>query len=140
MTMISTSFIDELLKRTISAFLVEGPESKLLLDGFGAPLGTFSSRIKMAIALGLLNRDEAKDTDILRTIRNDFAHRVHISFSDSSIKDRCLNLQLAAKDYGSVTVNTRTRFLSSATAIILNLTNRAHYASLERLTSRSWGA
>jgi mannitol operon repressor len=36
------SFIDELLRRTLLAYLIEGKVSKTLIDGFNAPLGTFA--------------------------------------------------------------------------------------------------
>lgn len=45
-----------------------------LVEGFNAPLGTFSSRIKAAYALGLLTKDQFLDLERLRKIRNEFAH------------------------------------------------------------------
>ncbi|OOG87040.1 hypothetical protein B0E41_04845 [Hydrogenophaga sp. A37] len=45
-----------------------------LIDGFNAPLGTFSSRIKAAYAMGLITKDQFIDLERLRKIRNEFAH------------------------------------------------------------------
>ncbi|MBC8040763.1 MAG: transcriptional regulator [Opitutaceae bacterium] len=45
-----------------------------LIEGFNAPLGTFSSRIKAAYAIGLITKDQFLDLERLRKIRNEFAH------------------------------------------------------------------
>jgi hypothetical protein len=136
--LIATSFIDELLRRTIRSFLVECPATDLPLSGFNAPLGTFSARAAAVTALGLLHEAEARDIDRLRKVRNRFAHQVHASFADQSVSDICAQLELAAQDYSDVKVAARGRFVTSATAVILNLTNRPHYVGLERLIVRSW--
>src|SRR5262249_9881336 len=137
MALIATSFVDELLRQTIAAFLIKGT-SDALLEGFNAPLGSFSTRITAAAALGLISKQEAREADHLRKIRNAFAHRVHISFADQSIGDLCRNLTMAAKDYGNVTVDARARFSTSAVSLIMNLTNRPHYVGKRRLSRVSW--
>lgn len=45
-----------------------------LLEGFNAPLGTFAARIKLCYALGLLTDAQFKDLELVRKIRNEFAH------------------------------------------------------------------
>ncbi|MCC7596730.1 transcriptional regulator [Janthinobacterium sp. FW305-129] len=45
-----------------------------LVEGFNAPLGTFSSRIKAAYSIGLITKEQFQDLEILRKIRNEFAH------------------------------------------------------------------
>jgi DNA-binding MltR family transcriptional regulator len=45
-----------------------------LFEGFG-PLATFSGKIKIAYAFGLLTDDEFHDLEIIREIQNHFAHR-----------------------------------------------------------------
>ena len=69
---------------------------------------------------------------------NVFAHHVHVSFEDQSINDICQNLDLAAKDYGDVVVDTRGRFSTSAVALIMKLTNRPHYVAKRRLGRVDW--
>jgi mannitol operon repressor len=136
--LISSAMIDELLNRTILAYLVEHERSESLLTGFNAPLGTFSARIVAAFSLGLLSESEYRECEIIRKIRNAFAHDVHISFSDGRIRNLCSNLDLCAKDYGDVHVDSRGKFTTSAVGIVLNLTNRPHYASRRRLHFRPW--
>lgn len=138
LTLITTSFIDELLRRSIAAFLVPGAAADALLQGFNAPISSFSARIAAATALGLLHEEETKDADRLRRIRNLFAHHVHISFDDQRVKDMCSHLVMAAQDYDDVVVGPRGQFTTAAVALISNLTNRPHYVSLAKLTPVRW--
>jgi mannitol operon repressor len=110
MALIATSFIDELLKRVLLAFFLEGETSASLVEGFNAPLGTFSTRIAAAAALALISETECSEANYLRKIRNLFAHNVHVSFSDKHVIDMCRNLRMAAPDYGNVIVNSRGQF------------------------------
>ncbi len=56
------------------AFMLPSEASTKLLEGFNAPLGTFSARIKAAYSLGLINKSQFDDLERLRKIRNEFAH------------------------------------------------------------------
>ncbi len=138
MALIATSFIDELLRRILLAFFLEGETSKSLVDGFNAPLGTFSTRIAAAAALALISEPECREANYLRKIRNLFAHNVHVSFSDKQVIDMCSNLKLAAPDYGDVIVGSRGQFSTSAVNLILKLTNRPHYISKRRCQFTGW--
>jgi mannitol operon repressor len=132
--LIAAAMIDDLLERTILAFLVDHEQTKRLLDGFNAPLGTLSARALAAFSLALLSETEYRDCERIRKIRNAFAHNVHMSFEDQSVKDNCKNLELSAKDYGEVRVGARGQYTTAATGLIMNLTNRPHYAAQRRLT------
>ncbi|MBB5509532.1 transcriptional regulator [Paraburkholderia atlantica] len=135
MALIATSFIDEQLKRTLSAFLIERADSEKLLEGFNAPLGTFSARIAATAAMGLMSGQEAHGIHCLRKIRNLFAHHVHVSFRDQKIIDLCRNLEMAIKGNG---IDARGRFSTSAVTVIMNLTNRPHYVAQRRLRYTGW--
>lgn len=138
MVLIATSFIDELMKRTLLAFFIEGEMSTSLIEGFNAPLGSLATRSAAAVALGLISQAEKRDSDLLRKIRNRFAHHVHVSFDDDAVKALCNQLTLAAKDYGDVVVGARGQFNTSAVGLILNLTNRPHYVSKQRRGMTAW--
>jgi DNA-binding MltR family transcriptional regulator len=61
-------------------------------------LSTLSSKIKLLYALGLTTKDGRNDLDLIRKIRNDFAHKLAGStFNSDTIKDRCLSLRLVDK-------------------------------------------
>jgi mannitol operon repressor len=136
--LVGCSFLDQFLRRVLLAYFIEGAQSSDLVDGFNAPLGTFSARIRAVAALGLLMPHEVEDCHLMRRIRNRFSHEVHVSFQDQQIVDWCASLHASAKDYPGVTINARQEFTTAVASLILNLTNRPHYAGLERRRSRSW--
>ncbi len=88
--------------------------------------------------MGLISDREYADLDMMRKVRNEFAHNVHISFEDQRVRDLCKRLTLAAKDYGDVVVGSRGQFTTAAVALIANLTNRPHYVALKRLSAQEW--
>lgn len=65
-----------------------------LLESMG-PLSSFSARIKVAHALDWVDDDAFHDLEIIRAIRNEFAHSFDhgFSFSDVSVSHRCENLR-----------------------------------------------
>lgn len=67
-----------------------------LLSNSG-PLGTFSARIRLARSLAWISDDVHNDLNLIRLIRNEFAHNVDhaLSFADQSIADRCRALRVA---------------------------------------------
>jgi hypothetical protein len=57
------------------------------------PLSTFSSRIKAAYRLGLIDLEITRALDLIRRLRNDFAHKVQAStLTVSPHKDRVMEL------------------------------------------------
>lgn len=89
-------FLDEYLKELMASFLVD--DSTKVHDLLEGPLGTFRSRINASYCMGLITEDEYHDLDIVREIRNKFAHELHgLSFSDDWVKNKCDTLRLAKK-------------------------------------------
>ncbi len=140
MVLINTSLLDDLLQRSLESFLVGHPDVTKLTSGFNAPLGSFSARILASFAVGIINELAYQDLNLLRKIRNDFAHKVEMSFTDPGVVSRCNQLTGSAQDYGDVQVDARGRFATAAAALILSLVNRPHYVGLERLTYKEWKA
>lgn len=68
------AFAEEALGELLKAFLISSDATLQLIEGFNAPLGTFSSRIKAAYATGLITKEQFLDLERLRKIRNEFAH------------------------------------------------------------------
>jgi mannitol operon repressor len=136
--MIACSYLDELLRQIVLAFLVDVPASTTLLEGFNAPLGTLSTRASAALALGLIRESEFKEVDTLRRVRNRFAHNVHISFDSQDVDALCRNLTLSARSDDSSHDTPRGLYISAAVALILNLTNRPTYVARRRLDAVEW--
>ena len=136
--LVSAAFIENFLERIIRAFLIEGKSTDRLFDGANAPLGTFSARISMTHALGLISDDERSDCDIVRSIRNDFAHNFKTTYEDQSIKDQCANFHHSAKDYGEIVMCPRGQFTTAVSGMLLNLANRPHYVEKKHLKQTQW--
>lgn len=68
------AFAEEALGELLKAFMMPSEATAQLIEGFNAPLGTFSSRIKAAYAIGLITKEQFLDLERLRKIRNEFAH------------------------------------------------------------------
>lgn len=58
------------------------------------PLGSFSARINLGFMLKIYDEEAWRDLDIIRSVRNDFAHLTGIgSFNTDTVRDRCGNLK-----------------------------------------------
>ena len=136
--LVACSYLEEQLRRIIDAFLLEDSDKSSLLEGFNAPIGTFSARIKMAHCIGLISDNEKNDCEILRKIRNEFAHNHSVSFEDQKLIDLCSNLNHSAKNYAEVVVDAFGQYSTGAVGIILNLVNRAYYVEKEKLNKKQW--
>lgn len=134
----AAAMLDNLLKEIIEAFLVPGDAADALLDGFNAPLGTQSAREKAALAMGLLTEKEAKEAELIRKVRNEFAHSVHVTFETPKVVALCRKLQMDAKPYGDMVWDARGALTSSAVGLILNLTNRPAYVRQKALKPGEW--
>ncbi|MGH1460743.1 MAG: MltR family transcriptional regulator [Neptuniibacter sp.] len=88
-----------------------------LLSNSG-PLGTFSARSQLAFALDWIDANVFHDLNVIRKIRNEFAHSFdhELSFTDQSIEDRCKNLRTPAAliDGHEVAIKTPNRQLSTS--------------------------
>jgi hypothetical protein len=86
------SFVDDTLGAAIAARFVRlGRQwEKKVFSGADAPLGTLSAKIRLGFALGLYGPRTCADLDIIRSVRNDFAHTAGpILFTDPEIKAKC---------------------------------------------------
>lgn len=75
---VSAAYVDELLEYLIKCFLTSTPNEKEdneLFLGYG-PLSSFSSKILLSYRLGLISDYEYKALQVIRKIRNAFAHDI----------------------------------------------------------------
>ncbi|WP_135449001.1 MltR family transcriptional regulator [Tabrizicola caldifontis] len=135
--LVSCAFLDDQLREIIDAFLIADSARDKLLEGFNAPIGTFSSRIVMAHCLGLISDKERDDCETLRKIRNDLAHDHKADFASQRIADLSANLHHSIKPHDK-RVRPFDHFSSAAIALILSLINRAAYVKRARLERREW--
>lgn len=87
------------VERYLETFIVlnlantTGEVFKRLTDQNG-PLGSFSSKIILAFAMGIIDKPTYNDLNSIRNIRNVFAHSVlNVSFETPQVTRECENLQ-----------------------------------------------
>ena len=107
--------LDYLLYQLLDFYLISNYTSdEPLLEG-DRPLSTFSSRINLSYRLGLIDADFAKALQLIRKIRNEFAHGVNDSkLSDPPHRDRTKELALIFK-YTVVFPEVRKMYFSDLT-------------------------
>lgn len=93
------AFAEDSLGELISAFMRPVGSTTRLVEGFNAPLGTFSSRIHAAYALGLVTKEQFSNLEHLRKIRNEFSHSWKpLSFKDTKITDHIKGITYSGID------------------------------------------
>lgn len=94
------AFSEDSLGKMLLTFMLDNKASKELIEGFNAPLGTFSSRIKACFSLGLITEAQYKDLELLRKIRNKFSHSwENISIADKDVSQQIQNLSFSRIDF-----------------------------------------
>ena len=96
LVILASAKIDTQLREVLEGFLWPKAgtvkDSDELFDGDG-PLSTFSSRIKMALRLGIIDESFANALDKLRDIRNKAAHWISFGVAEAPLRDQLKNLQ-----------------------------------------------
>lgn len=137
--LVTCSFLDELLREIIDTFLIEDSDRELLLDGFNAPIGTFSARIKVAHCLGLISDEERNDCDILRKIRNEYAHNHRASFKDKKLIELCKSFYYSTKEgINGKEVEIYIQFRFGVGGLLMNLIYRPLYVKKVRIQKKTW--
>lgn len=92
---VMASILDVQLEKLLKAYLIDCKESSNLFASNG-PLSTVSSKISTCYCLGIISKHEYETINILRRIRNRFAHEIKVnSFkSDQSSADLSKNLSI----------------------------------------------
>jgi hypothetical protein len=95
---VAGAFVEEHLTKLMRWRLVKepiksgvDPQNEMFRPG--GPLGDFSNKLKLAYLMGLVSKDAYKELDAIRTIRNEFAHKVEINrWNVQRISALCENL------------------------------------------------
>lgn len=139
--LVGAALLDEQLLELLKSHLLKKKQSKELLEGGTAPLGTFSARIKASYCLGLITDLEHKELQLIRKVRNEFAHHVHgLSFKDDAITSLCNNFYVRipdAKEKG-ILRDSRARYIDSVIFTSLALWYRPQHAGKYKAEQREW--
>lgn len=135
----AAAILDEWLGKILKSFLADNKSAESLTNGFNAPLGTFSSKVLAAHALGLIQDNEAEEITIIRKIRNEFGHNwKDVSFETQKIEDLANNLPwLGPKEYEDSS-GPRDRFNAAIAILLTDLMWRARLVSKEKRKVKTW--
>ena len=95
------SILDTQLESLLKSFLIKNNKRDEKLFNNNSPLSNFSSKISMCYYLGIISKYEYEALEIIRKIRNIFAHEIEIKkLEDSqSIRDLCKILNIPEDIY-----------------------------------------
>jgi len=138
--LVGAALIDQKLADTLRAFFVSGKTAGELLDGGTAPVGTLSSRIKACHALGLIDGFELRECDLIRKVRNEFAHSIHgTTFAEPKISALCDRLQSDLPGGREAFKDKRRQiFINAVILTVMRLTYRAEWVAKEKRVTRNW--
>ena len=95
----AAAYLDRAISDLLYLSLVENKNVERDLFEGTAPLASFSSRITLAYYLGKLSPSMRRDLNLIRKIRNDFAHSAeNLTFETEAIANRCKALQYSYHD------------------------------------------
>lgn len=135
---ISGVVLDGLLAKTLENYLTDHRDvKKLLYGGVSAPLGSFSAKILMCFGLRLIEEKEYHNLQIVRRIRNHFAHNLQASFDDAKVKDLCQLLNASGIRPNSMPTPAR-KFNAVVTSMAVILTNRPSMSSGRLIGEVGW--
>lgn len=139
--LVGVALLDKQLHDLLRSHLLDKKESLELLEGGSAPLGTFSARIKASYCLGLLTDLEHRELQLIRKVRNEFAHQTHgLTFQNEKIASLCGNLldrMPDAKENG-IERPIRVKFIDSVLFTSLALWYRPQHAAGVKAKQRQW--
>ena len=134
------AFAEDALGQLLAAFMLATEATDQLLEGFNAPLGTFSSRIKAAYALGLIAKDQSDDLERLRKIRNEFAHSWRpITFANPKIAAHIRALNYSSID-DKFPQTHQEKVKSSLTALLIELRSAANQIEIKGAKAKLTGS
>jgi mannitol operon repressor len=118
------AYIDELLRKV----LVDDPSEVLeLLRG---PLGTAGAKARTLYCLGALSPSEYRNLNILRKIRNKFAHELHgLSLESPEIVDLCSRLEIPLEAHEGAIYDSKGRLMLALITLDISLPLRLQLIS-----------
>jgi mannitol operon repressor len=140
-SLVGAALLDKQLLDLLHSHFLDKKESKELLEGGSAPLGTFSGRIKASYCLGLITDLEHSELQLIRKIRNEFAHQTHgLAFQNEKIASLCSHLRDRMPDAGEKGIERtiRAKFIDAVLFTSLALWYRPQHADEFKAKQRQW--
>jgi len=90
--LVAAALLDLNLEDLLRAYLVDDHAEVEYLLGTG--LQSYGARIRVAYALGLVTEDESNDLRVIQSVRNYFAHNLHVTFEAPEVKEQLKRLRV----------------------------------------------
>jgi hypothetical protein len=123
-TLICQTFVERALEIAILAYLAPDDEEankRIFNYDHRGPISDFSAKIKMGYVLGIFGKTTRSDLDLIREIRNAFAHSLQpISYKTKEVTDMCDRLAIQSMVRITVAGHTptaRQRYISATTIL-----------------------
>lgn len=143
--LVSASLIDEMLEEILRAYLYKSNAANKLFEASTGALSSLSAKTALARSLCLITPEEFSDIELVRRIRNAFAHSVLCTFDDEKNRDWAMKLKVGMQHLDSLenghksrVDEPRARFTMVTTSLVTSLYNRAHFVSKSAVQARSW--
>ena len=95
---VGASLVDESLTDALRTMLHQHSKTLARLFDQPGPIGTFSAKIDLGLAIGAYGERLHSDLDTIRRIRNRFAHNLSVgSFADQTCRDLAMNLRMVER-------------------------------------------
>lgn len=120
--LLAAAYLDDLLMQRLDKELQIDNEGERddIFKGPSAPMSTFSARTMMAYALRLITKEERSDLNLIRKIRNAYAHQLlGLNFDTDEIASRCRSLKGAA--IGGMPETNRESFIKASVRLMVEL-------------------
>jgi len=90
--LVAAALLDLNLEDLLRAHLIDDHDQVDLLLASG--LRNLIIRVRACYCLGLISNEERHDLRLINELRNTFAHDLHVSFEDPSLRKRCARFKL----------------------------------------------
>lgn len=93
--LVAAALLDKNLEELLAAFMIDDRREVEYLLGSG--LKSFGARIRICYALGLISDEEVDDMHVVKSVRNYFAHNLHVDFDDDNVQRNLAKLKLVRR-------------------------------------------
>lgn len=134
----AAAYLDERLHEILKNFFVNKKESKQLINGH-APLGSFYSRTLACYSLGLIEKNEFEELNIIRKVRNEFAHDWNeANFETKKVAELVEKLPYGGPEEYEDKSDLRMKFITAVIILLVDLLWRARLVKKEKRKTKSW--
>ena len=124
--LVSAELISVLLQELLAKkFLSDSRIGNILFNQPGSSLSSFYSKIELSFAMGLISDDEYHDLQIVRKVRNQFAHSFdELHFSTEVIAKEITKLKIPSLSKYSETKEMKRRFVNGVSMLATFINKR----------------